>query len=164
MLILIWFFIILCVSAVNEAFPQTVVIPEETKIKVLIDSDLSTSQDPVNSTIYYKVAESVSLFNVIVIESGNPVKARITEIKKKGPLGKPGKIAVTIESVQAEDGTFVPIKPFRISHKGKSKKTKSLLMLPLLGLGYFIKGGEATIPEGDTLTVKTKARHFLKID
>ncbi|MCH7761647.1 hypothetical protein IIA15_09680 [candidate division TA06 bacterium] len=155
---------VLCVSAVNEASAQTVVIPEKTEVKVLIDPGLTTANEPKKRTLYFKVAESVALFDVVVFEEGASVKATITKFKKRGYLGKPGKIAVTIEAVQAQDGTFIPVRPIRISHQGKSQKTIALPLLLLLGAGYFIKGGAATIPQGETVVVATKERYFFKRD
>jgi hypothetical protein len=51
-----------------------------------------------------------------------------------------------------------------VSTKGESKKTIAIPLLLLLGAGYFIKGGDATIPQGDTVVVKTKKRHFFKLE
>jgi len=101
---------------------------------------------------------------VMVFEAGAPVLATITKFKKRGHIGSPGKIALQIEAVQALDGTFIPVRKLRVSTKGKSKKTIAIPLLLLLGAGYFIKGGDATIPQGDTVVVRTKERHFFKLE
>ena len=155
---------ILCFPAVNEVFAQTVVIPEKTKVKVLIDHSLSTAKNPQSRSVTFKVAEPVSLFDVVVFAAGDPVFAKITEFQNRGHIGKPGKIAVTITSIKAQDGTMIPVRPIRLSHQGESKKTIALPLLLLLGAGYFIKGGDAAIPQGDTVVVATKKRHFFKLE
>lgn len=160
-----FFLCFLCASGVTRgSFAQTVVIPEKTPVKVIIDPGLKTSEEPKSRTLYLKVAESISLFDVIVFEKGAPVQSKITEFKKRGPLGKPGKVAVTLEAVQARDGKNIPLKKIRISRQGKSKKHIAFPLLLLLGAGYFIKGGDAEITPGDTLVVETKENHFLKLD
>ena len=154
---------VFCVSAVNPVFSQTVLIPEKTEVKVLIEPAFTTAIDPEKQKTQFKIAEPVDLFGVVVFVTADPVKASITEFNKRGHLGKPGKIAVTIEAIQAGDGAMIPVKPKRISHRGESKKTLAYLLLPLLGAGYFIKGGDAAIPQGDTVVVATKERHFFKV-
>ena len=87
----------------------------------------------------------------MVIASGAPVVAEVTRSQKKGAVGKPAIIGVTLYSVTAVDGSTVPLMGQKLV-EGENKQTESLVITILCCvLGLLQQGGPASIPEGTQL-------------
>lgn len=127
------------------------------EIKIKYKSKLSTELDKSkNLSDVLEIAQNISVAGIDVFKAGGTVYGEILKFKKPGRLGKPAVIKVRIDSVQAINGKNIAVKPVPLSVKGKSKRLKAYLLLPLLGYGYFIRGGHALLGSDEIeLTVKT---------
>ena len=127
------------------------------EIKIKYKSKLSTElEKSKNLSNVLEIAQNVSVAGIDVFKAGGIVFGEILKFKKPGRLGKPAVIKVRIDSVQAISGKNIAVKPVPLSAKGKNKRLKAYLLLPLLGYGYFIRGGHALLGSDEIeLTVKT---------
>jgi hypothetical protein len=156
---LILFAVYFGLSSFSAVFAGKVYIQEGKIIGLKFKADISTEMDqvPVFSEIV-EVASSDTVAGIVVFQPGCKVFGDV-KLKKPGHLGKPGSLRMQIDSVQSVQGKIIAIKqPLVMSIVGKSKKKKALLMLPLLGAGYFIKGEHAILKEKDKIILAKTAR------
>ncbi|MCD6161525.1 MAG: hypothetical protein J7K40_03810 [candidate division Zixibacteria bacterium] len=128
------------------------------EIKIKYKSKLSTELEQSKKlSDILEISQNVAIGGIDVFKAGGTVYGEIIKFKKPGRLGKPAVIKVRIDSVQAIGGKNIRVKPVSLSAKGKSKKLKACLLLPLLGYGYFfVRGGHALLGSDEIeLTVKT---------
>lgn len=147
-----------------SAEPQvvTVTVPERTKIEVKLDQEIGTANPPRRREVSFKVKERVTSLGVTILDEGDPGIGRIVKFKSPGRMGKPGEIAVRVDSVRAQDGEYLAVKGPRLEGRGESRERRACLLLPLFGIGYFTRGGDAFIPKDTTVVVVTKESHFFK--
>jgi len=82
----------------------------------------------------------------VLIAYGADAYGKVTESNKRGMLGKQGRLAFTVERVEAVDGTSVPLRA-QLRTSGKSNKgTVVAAALLLTVLAVFVHGRDVTIP------------------
>ena len=102
-----------------------------------------------------KVDENVLVNGALVIAKGTPVRAEVGEAKGSGMFGKADKLSLRIESTTAVDGQKVALRGSPQA-AGKSRTGTMVAVSALVSpVGVFIKGKNATYPEGTRLTVYT---------
>jgi len=94
-----------------------------------------------------EVAQPIMLGNSVVIPSGSPATAEITEVRRKGMWGKSGRIEARVLNVRVGDrlirlsGTFDDK-----GVTGTAGVVTSIALVPLAG--FFVTGTSANIPAG----------------
>jgi hypothetical protein len=143
----------------SPIFGGKIYIQEGKQIGIKFKTDISTESEQVPKFgEIAEVASSDTIAGVVVFQPGCKVFGDI-KFKKPGHLGKPGSLRVQIDSVQTIQGKMIPIKqPLVLSITGKSNKKKALLMLPLLGYGFLVKGDHAVLQEKDKIIPAKTAR------
>ena len=87
----------------------------------------------------------------------------VTHSQKKGAIGKPAVIGVMVRSVEAVDGTVVPISGVKYI-EGENKLTEALVITILCCiLGLVIQGGEAEIPAGANMQATIDATTTIEL-
>jgi hypothetical protein len=134
-----------------------VYIAADKTIDLLFKVPLTTKLDnPPALTDIIEIASSDTVAGIQVLRKGGKVFGAIVDFARPGHLGKAGSLKIRIDSLQTALGRNVALKTLVLSATGKSKKLKAYLMLPLLGAGYFVKGGDAVLAEKDQrITVRT---------
>jgi len=132
-------------------------IPQGTEITVKFKTDITTeSESEPPGTDIFEAASNLKISGVEVIRQGDKVFCRIIEFKKPGLLGGGGAIEVKVDSVQTSLGQNIDVETRSLTAKGKSKRLKAILMLPVLGYGILIKGDNAKLGgQNDTVILKT---------
>ncbi len=134
---------------------STIAIPEGTEFYVITTEALSSKSASVGQRVSMKVDENVLVNGQLVIAKGTPVRAEVGEAKGSGMFGKAGKLSLRIESTTAIDGQKVPLTGSPRA-AGKSRTGTMVAVTALVSpVGVFIKGKNATYPEGTRLTVYT---------
>jgi hypothetical protein len=148
-------FVYIIVPAV--AFCGKVYIPKGTEIPVKFKSDITSDRGSKPSSLdIFQVASNQKISGVGVIRQGDAVYCEIIKFKKPGLLGGGGEIEIRIDSVQTALGKNIKVDSESLKAKGKSKRLKALLMLPILGYGILIRGDHAELGrQNDTITLKT---------
>ena len=143
-------------------FPSTVYsgkvyISKGTEIPVIYKLTLSTElkNQPAASEIF-EIASDQKISGIGVIRQGDAVYCEIIKFKKPGLLGSGGEIEIRIDSIQTALGKNIRVESKSLKAKGKSKRLKAILMLPLLGYGILVKGDQAELgKQHDTINLKT---------
>lgn len=138
----------LCPSLATAAI---LTIPLGTPVSLAFDEALTPATVEVGSIVHLSVLQDVTVDGVIAIPAGAPATAEVTRSEKPGSIGKPAVISLECRSVQAVDGTLVPIQGTKLV-EGENKQTSTLVItIVCCILGLFLKGGDVEIPAGSTM-------------
>ena len=98
--------------------------------------------------VHLAVSHDVTVGGVVVIKAGAMATAEVVRAKKRGMVGMAAAVGLAMRSVEAVDGTVVPLFGTRIA-EGKSKTGMSIgLALLCCVLFVLMKGGDAEIAAG----------------
>jgi hypothetical protein len=149
--------VLLAVFIGNIFFPSIALAAAEINIPVGTIVLLSAGQtiEPgtvtVGQSIQLTVVNDVVVGGDVVIRAGAIATGEVSQAVKEGSIGKPATIALTLRSVEAVDGTTVPLQGMK-SVVGENKQTASVVVTILCCiLGLLMKGGPAEITQGSTI-------------
>lgn len=139
------------------AVAATVSVPVGTAVLVVFNEAVDPAMAVPGQTVTLSVVNPVVIDGATVIKAGAPVLAEVTAAEKRGVVGKPAKIGVTLHYATAVDGTNIPLNGLK-QVEGENKQTTSLVVTILCcGFGLLMKGGTATIPAGSQIQATTMA-------
>lgn len=139
------------------AYCWKVYIPQGTEIPAKYKLTLTTElkNKPAENEVF-EITSNQKISGIGVIRQGDKVFCEIIKFKKPGFLGGAGAIEVRIDSIKTALGRNIQIETKTIKSKGKNKRLKALLMLPVLGYGFLIKGEHAELgKQNDTIILRT---------
>jgi hypothetical protein len=122
----------------------TVKLSDGTIVPVTIVQDVVSSSVNQGDIVAIAAAQDVTVNNVTVIRRGASGTARVEEVSKKGGWGKSGGLRVSINYVQAVDGTNVRLHAEVTEGGGGPGMASTMLGLS----GGFHHGKDAKIPQG----------------
>lgn len=109
-----------------------------------IDAKTANQGDPVEFLVVYPVYQD----GKVIVPAGARAYGRIEQVTKNGFLGIPASLAISLNTVDAIDGSKLPIKAYQ-TLKGESRTVNSIVVtLFLCILGLFIKGENVTMQAG----------------
>lgn len=131
-----------------------------------IDSEAANEGD----TIYLRVMRPVLVDDVVVIRSGEKVRAKVIEVRKAKGWGRRGDLTVRVESTTAVDGQEVLLSATQRREGEGAGGTATavgvgagLLCLPLALFGFAVKGDEGRIPIGFEVKAYADSDHKVRI-
>lgn len=131
-----------------------------------IDSEAANEGD----TIYLRVMKPVQVDEIVVIRSGEKVRAKVIEVRKAKGWGKRGDLTVRVESTTAVDGQEVLLSATQRREGEGAGGTATavgvgagLLCLPLALFGFAVKGEEGRIPIGFEVKAYADSDHKVRI-
>ena len=136
-------------------------IPKGTTMDVELITKVSSGDQDVNSTAYFRLLGSVMVNGVTVLPAGSVGTAVVTSVEQGSFFGKKGKIAIAARYVVALNGAQIPL-DFTIKKEGEimAKDTPyEILSVYTMGatklwlLYPALRGGEAEIPVGTRFQV-----------
>ena len=144
-------------------FAATITLPAGTPVSIRIAETVSSETVMTGYPIRLEVASDVKKGGKIVIKSGASAIGTVTSSVKKGIVGKPGEIAIQINSVTAVDGNTIPVTAHHVN-KGEDKSTMSLIVgLFLCIFVLFTKGGEGSLQAGNIIQASTTSEAYIDI-
>ncbi len=128
-------------------------LKEGTAVLLKTVETMTSGKVPEGGTVRLKVARDVTgPGGVVVIEYGAMAEGRVTRSRGRGWFGKAGQLEFTIDSVEAVDGTQVPL---RASQQSAGKSNRGVVVasfLVLTVLAIFVHGQDITIPADTEIT------------
>ncbi len=120
---------------------------------------LSSADEITGETIEFEVVNDVKVGELVVIPRGAVALAIVTNGKRRGRMGKGGKLDISVDSVRLASGEKIPLRANKES-RGKAKTgamttgivLSGLLFFPAAPLFLFIKGKDIVIPKGTEVT------------
>ena len=155
-------------NVVDTSVVAKVTIPTETLIWVEFIDPVSSESAQVGSIARFKVAEDVWVNNYLVFPKGALGKVRVEEIVKAKKFARNGKLVLSIEYLEAIDGTRVQVlqgdKSIEATASygaGVSDKARKNLILGSLGAvkNAFFSNSNAVIKTGDQFYLQTEGEH-----
>lgn len=153
--------------AFSSANAQTkeIVVKAGTPIEATTLYEINSKTHPVGTTIELKLLNQVTVKGQVVIPAGSTIKGRVTQSKKHSVLGKPGYIAIEASSINAADGTPVPVTGLSFRNEGNSRLGWALVTGCLfVGFGLLIPGQQGIIPAGTQLSGNIMANTTISIE
>jgi hypothetical protein len=124
---------------------EAVKIPSGTVILVNPATEISPNTSNVGDKVNFTVINDVKINGNTLIKAGAPATGEVTTATKKGNIGAPAKIGISLKLVQAIDGTWIPINGSKMV-QGDSKQTESIAVSLLRCVfALFMKGKDASI-------------------
>jgi hypothetical protein len=140
-----------------------VTIPVGTRVQLVTIQEILPINVNIGDTVELTVASDVVVNGQVVIRSGAPAKAEITQAKENNFIGIAAKIGLSARSVQAVDGTTVMISGTKLS-EGKDKMAMSIgLALVCCILFALVKGGPASVPSGTVIECTVASTTDVKV-
>lgn len=134
----------MCIAVSSE----TLKIAEGTPIKLELTRSLTSGKVKTGEAVTYRTREDIIVNGEVVIAKGAKGLGKVTVSKRRGMLGKKGKLEFTVESVTAINGVPVPLRT-SIENSGKSNSGAVIASALLLTVfAVFISGRDITIKEG----------------
>jgi len=132
---------------------RPVTLKEGTPILLATTEKMVSGRVAEGSTVRYKVLRDVvGPGGCILIPYGGFAQGKVTRSRRRGMFGKAGQLEFTVDSVEAVDGTTVPLRAFQ-EVAGKGNKNAVIVSTLLLSvLSVFVHGRDVDIPEGTEIT------------
>lgn len=117
---------------------------------------VASNRNRAGDTVNFRVKEAVlAPDGRVLIAQGAPATGRVTRAKRAGYFGSKGKLDIALDFVTAADGQKIGLRGER-NLDGNNRRglvLSSVLLLTTFGLLF--KGGNASVPQGQSFTVFT---------
>lgn len=124
-------------------------LDEGTPIKLCLLQELVSGKNVPGELLTFEARQDVyTPDGRVVVAKGAHAKGHILRSSKRGMLGKSGKITFSAETVEAVDGTIVPLRATSLN-QGQSNSTATVASAILLTpLALLVHGRDVTLKEG----------------
>jgi hypothetical protein len=92
------------------AQPQLLNLNDGTAVRVRTTAFISSKKAKTGDPLEFRVAADVKIGNLVVISRGAIAHGRVAEAQKNRMLGRAGKLVLAINSVEALNGTLIPLR------------------------------------------------------
>jgi hypothetical protein len=125
-------FLIFANSSILSAQPDSLYrLPAGTRIRLTLDSEISTRFSSLNDTFFASVVKPVVIRDTVVLPAGTIVEGRISKVSRPGSGGQNGRLDVRFETLKISNETR-PIDGVMIS-KVRADSSSSFRVLSVLG-------------------------------
>lgn len=123
-------------------------IPSGTNLILKTTQDISPDKFALGDKVDLLVVSDINVKGVTLIKAGAPGKGTVTSSIKKGNVGAAAKIGISIEQVQAVDGSWIPISGTKFI-EGKDKQTQSIIFTILCCILFLFQKGDNAVITSD---------------
>jgi hypothetical protein len=153
--------------AVCEA--QQITIPEGTKIRVRLETTITSATAEEGQTVELTVSEQVKLGDVTVIAEGARATGTVTEAHEKRRMGRAGKLDFSIDRVRATDNQWLPLRYTVTKKSGESHAVRTGVITAGVAVAFWpaapvmllMKGKDIVINKGVGFDVYTDNNHIM---
>ncbi|MFZ1917350.1 MAG: chitobiase/beta-hexosaminidase C-terminal domain-containing protein [Terriglobales bacterium] len=148
-------------AAVTPSVSAKLLLARGTAVPLVFAADVSSRKAEVGDKVSLTLAEDVKAGDVVVVKKGTPAVATVTEVDGNGVMGLPGEIFFQVDSLLA-DGTIIKLRG-GAAKEGQDKEGKafSLMFVPMVPAGLFVRGKDAEIKQGALFTAFVDADTLL---
>jgi len=133
-----------------------VVIPDGTKIRVRLESNLSSETAELGQQVDFAVTQEVRIGDAVVIANGARATGNITLVEARRRFARGGKLDFSIDRVQTVDGNWLDVRYTTQKNRGKGNGLAAgvfaaglaVVFVPAAPLAALLKGHEATVVKG----------------
>ncbi|MBI3667114.1 MAG: PEGA domain-containing protein [Acidobacteria bacterium] len=161
--------IILLFTAIAAACLAQVQIADGTKIRVRLESPISSATADEGQTVSFSVADPIKVGNTVVIPQSSGATGTVTLAQKKRRMGRSGKLDFSIDRVRAVDGQWIPVRYTQTKKEGGNRTMASGVTTGILAVAFWpaapfallMQGKDATVPKGAMFEVFTDDTHLV---
>lgn len=130
-------------------------LPQGTSVRLVLQDRLKSGADKKGDSVELVVAENVfDQRGQVLIEKGAPASGTIIRSRKAGFVGREGRIAFSIDSATAVDGSVVRLAAEE-ARRGRDHKTSVIAAAIVFApVALFMTGKNATIKPGTEFTAQ----------
>jgi hypothetical protein len=151
-----------------EACADCLTIPALTPVKVEVLATLGSKTSKTGDTFPIRLAEPIVIDGMDAIPAGTTGMGEVVHAKKSGGSGAAGELVLAARYLDV-GGERLRLRSMHLSPNGRSNidtvqalNVASAAAMPALSLiGFFITGGQATVPKGTIADAKTAAAFTL---
>jgi hypothetical protein len=149
--IAIFLILVITIDLFSPLIAETITIPTGATLQLSLMETISSDKATVGQNVKFIVMNNLIIKKEVVIAGSSIAIGQIVTVEENGMFGKPGTIGIMLKSVNAVDGTNVPISASRVI-KGDDKTTEALVVTLILCIfGLFIRGGDAEMQAGNLI-------------
>ena len=134
-------------------------LADGTPVRLRTGRELSSAFEKTGENVNFEVVDDVRINGVVVIAHDTLAVGTVINAKRKGRVGKAGKLDISIDFVMAVTGEKIPLRAIR-QNKGESQVGTMTTGLVLTGLFFFpaaplflfVKGKDIVVPKGTEIT------------
>lgn len=149
----------------GEIPPGNAFIPKGTLIEAELITGVKSDESSVHDVAYFRLRQNVMVNGVVVLPAGTVGNAQVTAAKAAGFFGREGRIELKISSVQALNGSTVPLTLDIKKFGGTDDRNMLYFILAFNELGYerlakaiiIFHGEDREIPAGTRFQVAVDA-------
>lgn len=135
-------------AAVATAEPVTV--PKGMSVPITLQQHVTSGYVAAGQPIYFAVQSDVVVGGQVVVRKGTPVLGKTDASQGRGRVGKSGSMAISVRTVEAIDGTVVPIDA-DFSKQGRSRSGATVAWVLFWGIpGLLTRGVNPYVERGVT--------------
>lgn len=134
--------IVLCISGVviSQTPSKTIKIRDATLVRLSLKDSLTSATNRADDPVRFEVTEDLKVGDLVVIPAGSTASGHVVEARPKAAFGRSGKLNLTVDHVDAPDGTSVRLR----ATSTQKDSSGSLLMTPF----NLVLGKDISIPKG----------------
>ena len=134
----------------GAAFADPVTIPKGMSVPVTLQQHVTSGYVMAGSPIYFIAESDVSIGGQVVIRKGTHIVGKMDASQGRGRVGKSGSMAMSVRSLEAVDGTVVPIDA-DFSKQGRSRTGATVAWILFWGIpGLLTRGVNPYVERGVT--------------
>lgn len=142
----------------SDVQAQQVVIPDGTEVFAETIDQISSANATEGDRIQLRVETPVVVNGVVVIAQGTIVHGIVSDVGRRGRMGRSGRINIRVESTSAVDGQRVSLRASK-GGEGEGRVGTTVALTVLFGpLGLLKSGKDAVIRPGTKITTYTNER------
>ncbi|MCC6342836.1 MAG: hypothetical protein IT166_11590 [Bryobacterales bacterium] len=132
----------------NHSSAKAVKTPDGEKVRLILMEDISSATANQGDRVNFTVAEDMKVGDTIIIAKGSTGAGTITEARRKGMLGRGGKLTMSIDQVKAVDGQNIRLRA-TAGREGDDKTGKTVAVAVLAGpFALLVKGKDIAAAKG----------------
>lgn len=145
-------FLLAATGAIDSYAQTKVVLRGGTPIVLETTQSISSKRCIPGEIVDLRVVSSVFVDGECVIPAGTIAKGQVSNATKASVLGKNGTLSINVTSVNAIDGTMVPLSGATMSNVGKRRVGLSIVCGCFTLFGFLIPGAQGKLPAGSQTT------------
>ncbi len=146
--------IVVLLQFTSPLIANIITLKNGTLLQVSLSQTVKGKTAQIGQRVSFRLLHDVKINGKIVIPSGTNAIGEIVDANAPGMVGKPGALTIQIKSIQAIDGSNVPLSASRVI-KGEDKTILAVILTLLCIVGLFTEGGDASLQQGTIIEAYT---------
>jgi hypothetical protein len=116
-------------QALEHSAQESIIIPEGRTLRVRLLETVSSRTASSGQHFDAELAAPVVIEGKTVLPESTPLRGRVVTARPSGRLHNPGYLRLTLDSIQAPNGNWVPVKTSSVQAEGKSHKDRNIALI-----------------------------------